>query len=152
MIIEHSPFGRRGFFGSFTLQGVQAGQVFAAAIFLPLAALMPADAFQSWGWRIPFLLSVVVVIAGYIIRRRVDETPAFKEEAEHGEVPKSPIVMAFRDSGGNMLAGRVHGPDERRRHHRGDLSARRSRPTRRTGSGSPPRNYLWISVAATSSP
>ena len=102
MIIEHSPFGRRGFFGSFTLQGVQAGQVFAAAIFLPLAALMPAAAFQSWGWRIPFLLSVVVVIAGYIIRRRVDETPAFQEEAEHGEVPPSPIVMAFRHSGGNM--------------------------------------------------
>ena len=75
MIIEHSPFGRRGYFGSFTLQGVQAGQIFAAAIFLPLAALMPAEAFQSWGWRIPFLLSVVVVIAGYIIRRRVDETP-----------------------------------------------------------------------------
>lgn len=102
MIIEHSPFGRRGFFGSFTLQGVQAGQVFAAAVFLPLAALMPTAAFQSWGWRIPFLLSVVVVIAGYLIRRRVDETPAFRAEAEHGEVPPSPIIMAFRHSGGNM--------------------------------------------------
>jgi len=102
MIIEHSPFGRRGFFGSFTLQGVQAGQVFAAAIFLPLAWAMPPEAFQSWGWRLPFLLSVVVVIAGYIIRRRVDETPAFVEESEHGEVPKSPITEAFRNSGGNM--------------------------------------------------
>ena len=102
MIIEHSPFGRRGFFGSFTLQGVQAGQVFAAAIFLPLAWAMPADAFQSWGWRIPFLLSVVVVIAGYIIRRRVDETPAFQEEADHGEIPQSPIASAFKESGGNM--------------------------------------------------
>ena len=102
MIIEHSPFGRRGFFGSFTLQGVQAGQVFAAAIFLPLAWAMPPEAFQSWGWRIPFLLSVVVVIAGYIIRRRVDETPAFQEEAEHGEIPQSPITSAFKESGGNM--------------------------------------------------
>ncbi|MDF3050638.1 MAG: major facilitator superfamily 1, partial [Pseudonocardia sp.] len=102
MIIEHSPFGRRGFFGSFTLQGVQAGQVFAAAIFLPLAWAMPPEAFQSWGWRIPFLLSVVVVIAGYIIRRRVDETPAFVEEADHGEIPQSPIASAFKESGGNM--------------------------------------------------
>jgi MFS family permease len=102
MIIEHSPFGRRGFYGSFTLQGVQAGQVFAAAIFLPLAFFMPPEAFQSWGWRIPFLLSVVVVIAGYIIRRRVDETPAFQEEAEHGEIPQSPIASAFKESGGNM--------------------------------------------------
>src|SRR6202035_4696209 len=77
MILEHAPFGRRGFFASFSLQGVQAGQIFAAAIFLPLARFMPSDAFNAWGWRIPFLLSVIVIIAGYIIRRRVDETPAF---------------------------------------------------------------------------
>ena len=57
MILEHAPFGRRGYFGSFTLQGVQAGQIIAAAVFLPLSAVMSPDAFQSWGWRIPFLLS-----------------------------------------------------------------------------------------------
>ena len=103
MILEHAPFGRRGYFGSFTLQGVQAGQIIAAAVFLPLSAVMSPDAFQSWGWRIPFLLSVVVVIAGYIIRRRVDETPAFQEEAEHGEVPAAPIVQAVRENGSDML-------------------------------------------------
>src|SRR3954466_15679507 len=64
MIIEHSPFGRRGYYGSFTLQGVQAGQIAAAAIFLPLSAFMPKEAFETWGWRIPFLLSAVVVFAG----------------------------------------------------------------------------------------
>jgi MFS family permease len=103
MILEHAPFGRRGYFGSFTLQGVQAGQIIAAAVFLPLSAVLPADAFQSWGWRIPFLLSVLVVVAGYVIRRKVDETPAFQEEAEHGEVPKAPIVRAVQESGANML-------------------------------------------------
>jgi len=103
MIIEHAPFGRRGFFGSFTLQGVQAGQVLAAAVFLPLSAVMSTESFQSWGWRIPFLLSAVVVAAGIIIRRRVDETPAFQEEAAHGEVPKAPIVVAVKESGGDML-------------------------------------------------
>src|SRR5918993_62260 len=97
MIVEHSPFGRRGYFASFTLQGVQAGQILAAAAILPLSALLSESAFQSWGWRIPFLLSVVVVIAGLIIRRRVDETPAFKEEESHGEVPKAPIVQAVRE-------------------------------------------------------
>src|SRR5215211_7268201 len=61
MIVEHAPFGRRGFYASFTLQGTQAGQVLAAAVFLPLSAWMPDAAFESWGWRIPFMLSVFVV-------------------------------------------------------------------------------------------
>src|SRR5271169_6531410 len=62
MILEHAPFGRRGFYASFALQGVQAGQILAAAVFLPLAAYMPNDAFNSWGWRIPFLLSFFVIV------------------------------------------------------------------------------------------
>src|ERR1700731_3112501 len=93
MILEHAPFGRRGFFASFSLQGVQAGQIFAAAIFLPLAHYMPAEQFNSWGWRIPFLFSVVVIIAGYIIRREVDETPAFAKEDEQGKIPRAPIIQ-----------------------------------------------------------
>ena len=103
MILEHAPFGRRGFFASFTLQGVQAGQIMAAAVFLPLAAYMPTDAFNSYGWRIPFLLSVVVIIAGYIIRREVDETPAFAEEEQGGAVARAPIPEAFRLSWDDML-------------------------------------------------
>jgi MFS family permease len=102
MILEHAPFGRRGFFASFTLQGVQAGQIFAAAIFLPLAYFMPDEAFNSWGWRIPFLLSAVVLIAGYIIRREVDETPAFAKEEQTRGVPRSPIKDAFKHSWKNM--------------------------------------------------
>ena len=103
MILEHSPFGRRGYYASFSLQGVQAGQILAAAVFLPLAAYMPSDAFNSWGWRIPFLLSFVVIIAGYIIRREVHETPAFENEEEQGTVPRTPIVQAFRDSWPDIL-------------------------------------------------
>jgi MFS family permease len=100
MILEHARFGRRGFYASFTLQGVQAGQIIAAAVFLPLAAYMSDEAFKSWGWRIPFLLSLLVIIAGYIIRRRVDETPAFAEENKLGEAP---IVEAIRVSWKDML-------------------------------------------------
>jgi MFS family permease len=103
MILEHAPFGRRGFFSSFTLQGVQAGQILAAAVFLPLAHYMPADAFNSWGWRIPFLMSFVVIVAGYIIRREVAETPAFAEESEHGTVPKAPVIQAITESWRDML-------------------------------------------------
>jgi MFS family permease len=146
MILEHAPFGRRGYFGSFTLQGVQAGQIIAAAVFLPLSAVMSADAFQAWGWRIPFLLSAVVVFAGYMIRRRVDETPAFQEEAEHGEVPAAPIVMAVRENGVDMLRVIC-------------MALMNAIPTAVTvfgatfatsasyGVGLTSTNYLWISVA-----
>jgi MFS family permease len=103
MILEHAPFGRRGFFASFTLQGVQAGQILAAAVFLPLAHFMDDASFNSWGWRIPFLLSFVVIVAGYIIRREVEETPAFAEESAQREIPKSPIITAFQNSWPDML-------------------------------------------------
>src|SRR6185437_14948628 len=56
MILEHAPFGRRGYYASFTLQGVQAGQILAAAVFIPLARFLPDAAFNSWGWRVPFIL------------------------------------------------------------------------------------------------
>ncbi|MDB5856496.1 MAG: transporter [Ramlibacter sp.] len=103
MILEHAPFGRRGFYSSFTLQGVQAGQILAAAVFLPLAHYMDKETFLAWGWRIPFLLSFVVIIAGYIIRREVDETPAFVEEGSQGGVPKAPVVQAITESWRDML-------------------------------------------------
>ncbi len=103
MILEHAPFGRRGFFASFSLQGVQAGQIFAAAVFLPLAHYLPKEAFDTWGWRIPFLLSFLVIVAGYIIRREVTETPAFTEESAQGQIPRSPIAEAFRLSWADML-------------------------------------------------
>jgi MFS family permease len=103
MIVEHAPFGRRGWYASFTLQGVQAGQIFAAAIFLPLARYLNDEPFNSWGWRIPFLLSVVVIGIGYFIRRDVAETPAFIEEQKHSRVPNAPIIEAFTHSWKNMV-------------------------------------------------
>ncbi|MBN3765852.1 MFS transporter [Burkholderia sp. Ac-20365] len=103
MILEHAPFGRRGFYSSFTLQGVQAGQILAAAVFLPLAHYMPAEQFNVWGWRIPFLLSVVVIFAGWVIRRKVDETPAFTDEGQRTARSTSPVIDAFKYSTPNIL-------------------------------------------------
>jgi MFS family permease len=96
MILEHAPLGRRGFFASFTLQGVQAGQIMAAAVFLPLAHYMPSEEFLSWGWRIPFLLSAVVIVVGYVIRRNVDETPIFAEQGKKGAVSRTPVLEALK--------------------------------------------------------
>jgi MFS family permease len=103
MVLEHAPFGRRGFFASFTLQGVQAGQILAAAVFLPIATYMGKEDFIAWGWRIPFLLSFFVIVVGYLIRREVEETPAFASESEAGAVPKAPIIQAFKTSWADML-------------------------------------------------
>jgi len=103
MILEHAPFGRRGYFVSFTLQGVQAGQIMAAAVFLPLQAFMDPDDFLSWGWRIPFLLSVIVIAVGYYIRKEIDETPAFAEEDKQGKVPKAPVIEALQTSWADII-------------------------------------------------
>jgi len=104
MILEHAPTGRRGFLASFTLQGVQAGQILAAAVFLPLAHFMADDTFMAWGWRVPFLLSVFVVFAAYIIRREVDETPIFTQEQQSGAAKANvPMVEAFTRHWPDML-------------------------------------------------
>ena len=126
MILEHAPFGRRGYFASFTLQGVQAGQILAAAVFLPLSYALSNEAFSRWGWRVPFLLSVVVLIAGYIIRREVDETPAFAEERAQGDVPRAPVIDALDQPLAGHAAGHLHGADERHS-GRGDDFRRRLR-------------------------
>jgi len=103
MILEHAPVGKRGFLGSFTLQGVQAGQILAAAVFLPLSAFLDNESFMAWGWRIPFLLSVFVIFAGWIIRREVDETPIFVEQEQGGKKPATPIAEAFKHHWADML-------------------------------------------------
>ena len=103
MVLEHAPFGRRGFFASFTLQGVQTGQILAAAVFLPIATYMPKEDFNAWGWRIPFLLSFLVLIVAYLIRREVEESPAFARESAQGAVPKAPVMQAFKTSWADML-------------------------------------------------
>ena len=96
MSFEHAPDARRGFFTSFTLSGTQGGQILAPAVFLPLAAALPDDQLLSWGWRVPFWISAIVVIAGLIIRARLDETPEFQAEADREEVPEAPLGVLFR--------------------------------------------------------
>jgi MFS family permease len=100
--LEHAPEHRRAFFTSFTLGGTQAGLIIATAVFLPIGA-MPESQLLSWGWRIPFWLSAVVVIAALVIRRRLEEPPAFREEAARDEVPRIPLALLFRDHWANVL-------------------------------------------------
>jgi MFS family permease len=96
MTLEHAPENRRAFFTSFTLSGTQMGFILATIVFLPISAL-PEDQLLSWGWRVPFFLSAIVVAVGFWIRRTLPETPAFKEEARAHETPRMPVTELFRE-------------------------------------------------------
>ena len=96
LTLEHAPEDRRAFFSSFTLSGTQAGLIIATAIFLPIGTL-PDEQLLTWGWRIPFWLSAFVVLAGVLIRRRLEETPAFQAQADEDAVPKIPLAVLWSD-------------------------------------------------------
>jgi MFS family permease len=103
MSLEHAPENRRAYYTSYTLSGTQAGQIIATAVFLPVAALPQAD-LLSWGWRVPFWCSAVMVLVGYLIRRTLEETPVFEQEVvESGEVARLPLVVLFRDHWADVL-------------------------------------------------
>ncbi|EPD67339.1 MFS transporter [Streptomyces sp. HGB0020] len=102
MTLEHAPSNRRGFFTSFTLGGTQGGQLIATLVFIPIAAL-PENQLLSWGWRIPFWASVVVAVAGYVIRRRLEETPAFARQAATEGVVKLPLAVLLREHWADVL-------------------------------------------------
>ena len=102
LTLEHAPEHRRAFFSSFTLSGTQSGLILATAIFLPIGTL-PDDQLLTWGWRIPFWLSAVVVVAGVMIRSRLEETPAFQAEASEGTTPRVPLAVLFSDHRADVL-------------------------------------------------
>ncbi|WP_020135571.1 MFS transporter [Streptomyces sp. 351MFTsu5.1] len=102
MSLEHAPAHRRGFFTSFTLSGTQGGQLLATLVFLPVAAL-PEDQLLSWGWRVPFWLSVGVAVAGFVIRRKLAETPAFERQAASAGVVKLPLAVLLREHWADVL-------------------------------------------------
>ncbi|MFJ9157785.1 MFS transporter [Streptomyces griseoviridis] len=102
MTLEHAPPGRRGFFTSFTLGGTQGGQLLATLVFL-LVAQLPEDQLLAWGWRVPFWLSIAVAVVGYVIRRRLDETPAFARQAASEGVVRLPLVVLMREHWRDVL-------------------------------------------------
>ena len=95
MAVEHAPDGRRGLWGCWPQMGVPLGLILGTLAFLLLNQL-PEDAFFSWGWRVPFLLSIVLVLIGMFIRLNITESPDFAENIADGNVAKLPIVELLR--------------------------------------------------------
>ncbi|MEU4046433.1 MFS transporter [Streptomyces antibioticus] len=101
LVSEHGDAERRGFWASWPQTGAPAGQLLATGVLSLLTAVLSDAAFGSWGWRIPFLLSGVLVIVGLWIRLSVDESPVFQQARERAEARKEdderlPLVAVLR--------------------------------------------------------
>jgi metabolite-proton symporter len=104
MAVEHSPQGKRGFYGSWPQVGVPAGLLLSSAL-VYLLSFLPEDDFYSWGWRIAFLISIVLVAIGLYIRLKIMETPAFTRMQQTQEIAHVPFFELLRTHGWNTLLG-----------------------------------------------
>jgi MFS family permease len=104
MAVEHAPPNRRGLAGSFPQIGVPLGMLLAAGVNALMSGwISPGAAFVAWGWRIPFLLSVVMVVIGYYVRRAVDESPVFVQIAARHKQSRIPIAELLRRHWGLVI-------------------------------------------------
>lgn len=94
MALEHAPKNRRGLAAAFANAGGPAGAILATLI-LSLTAVLTGDGFLTWGWRLPFLLSAVLIVVGLIVRLKVSETPAFQRLQAESEQRKVPLFTVF---------------------------------------------------------
>lgn len=105
-VFEHAPHNRRGMFVNVTLAATALPAVFASGLFLSLSLLMPEAAYDSWGWRIPFLLALPMAFVGLIIRSKTEESPVFQEIMEDKAEKKdasTPVSEAFKTSWYRMV-------------------------------------------------
>ncbi len=103
MALEHAPEAKRNRYAGFPQMGTPAGLVLANTVFLVTSSVMPAAAFTSWGWRIPFLLSAALVIVGLVIRLRVTETPSFAKAVERKQIVRFPLKEALTVGTGRLV-------------------------------------------------
>ena len=95
LAVEYAPKERRGFFGSVPQMGVTIGMLLAT-LALTVMSMLPDDVFLSWGWRVPFVLSAVLVFVGLWIRKGIDETPSFKKNQAAGNVVAVPLLETLK--------------------------------------------------------
>ncbi|WP_170181516.1 MFS transporter [Haloactinospora alba] len=96
MAVEHAPRHRRGFLGAFPQLGAPAGLVAANGVFSAVSAFTSEAQFDAWGWRVPFLVSAVLIAVGLFIRLRVEESPEFDRVREQQERVRRPLVQLLR--------------------------------------------------------
>lgn len=102
LVVEHAEPRRRAFLGSFPQVGLALGLTLSTLVFLPLVAL-PGDAFQTWGWRVPFLISAVLVLVGLFIRLKITETPEFEKMRDAGKAARVPLWETLKTHPGQVI-------------------------------------------------
>ncbi|MFE3457846.1 MFS transporter [Nocardiopsis aegyptia] len=98
MSVEHAPAGRRGFFGAYPQIGVPCGMILATFVVWTITAIIGPDAFVEWGWRIPFLVSFLLIIVGHLIRKSVEESPVFQQMQQRRAKASAPLRTLFRNN------------------------------------------------------
>ncbi|PBI91927.1 Inner membrane metabolite transport protein YhjE [Rhodococcus erythropolis] len=104
MAVEHAPKGKRAFYGSWPQVGVPLGLVLATAMFSVVQSLSEDD-FMSWGWRVPFLVSALLVVTGLYIRLKIEDSPAFRALKENRQEERFPAAVVFRKAGKGVVLG-----------------------------------------------
>ncbi|KKB85712.1 MFS transporter [Devosia limi DSM 17137] len=102
---EYAPPGKRGLFGSLPQLGSAPGFLLSNGIFLALSLMLPEDQFLAWGWRVPFILSTVLIAFGLYIRLTIAETPVFQKVIEKQEQSKAPIMEVLRTHSLQVVLG-----------------------------------------------
>src|SRR6187401_1776457 len=96
MSVEHAPEGRRGLFGSIVALGLPAGIILSNLVFLIVTTLLTPEQFAAWGWRIPFIASVVLVAVGLFVRLSIAESPIFAGVLRAGTARRMPVLDVLR--------------------------------------------------------
>jgi metabolite-proton symporter len=105
LAVENAPPGKRAWYGMFPQLGAPIGLLFSSGIFLLLSRFLTDKQFFSFGWRLPFLASAVLVLLGLYVRLTITETPVFREALERSEPVKLPMLNVFRDYPRALIAG-----------------------------------------------
>lgn len=103
LALEHSPDDRRGFYTSWTQAGSQFGNFLAFLVFVPLAAILPESEMMSWGWRIPFWASAIVVLVAFFLRRRLAEPEVRQQLEREGMAARIPLAAVLRNHGSAVV-------------------------------------------------
>jgi metabolite-proton symporter len=107
MTVEHAPAAKRGWYGSLVQVGVPAGTLIANMAFLIVTAMIDDEALVAWGWRVPFIGSIILVAVGIYIRLNIEETPSFRKVRERGAKAKLPFAYLIRHYWKQVLLGGI---------------------------------------------